>query len=236
MKRLLAPLVLLGTTAGALACAPRPAAQTPSAAPAAADAAQLPKEIHWARSAAEHDGLYLQVYRSATEQVSRLASGRAAGSWAVILDADETVLDNSPHYLERSGGMLVAAPYDDAAFTAWGREARAPALPGSAEFIAHVKSLGGRVVIVTNRVAVLCDPTRENFRRLGIMVDAVLCRPPDTGDKNPRYDAVQRGTAGAGLPPLDVLVWVGDNIQDFPRLRQDVKDRGGAAIAHIGVR
>ena len=68
------------------------------------------------------------------------------------------------------------------------------------------------------------------------MVDAVICRPPDTGDKNPRYEAVQRGTTGTGLPPLNVLVWVGDNIQDFPRLRQDVKDRGAAAFADFGVR
>jgi 5'-nucleotidase (lipoprotein e(P4) family) len=235
MKRLRNSLVLVVATASALACASssQPAAQ---AAPAPASVDQLPKEIHWARSSAERDGIFFQVYRNATEQVNRAAAGLAPGSWAVILDADETVLDNSPHYLERSGGKLVAEPYSEAAFTAWGREARAPALPGSAEFIAHVKSLGGRVVIVTNRVAALCDPTRENLRKLGIMVDAVICRPPETGDKNPRYEAVQRGTTGTGLPALDVLAWVGDNIQDFPRLRQDVKDRGPAGYADFGVR
>jgi 5'-nucleotidase (lipoprotein e(P4) family) len=237
MKRVLTPLVLAAASVGALACVPR---SQPAAPPAPASATtrpgQLPKEIHWARSSAERDGIFLQVYRDATEEVSRAAAGLASGSWGVILDADETVLDNSPHYLERSGGKLVAEPYDEAAFTAWGREARAPALPGSAEFIAHVKGLGGRVVIVTNRVAALCDPTRENFRRLGIAVDAVICRPPETGDKNPRYQAVQRGTTGTGLPALNVLAWVGDNIQDFPSLRQDVKDRGPAGYAEFGVR
>jgi 5'-nucleotidase (lipoprotein e(P4) family) len=209
--------------------APAPAARAPAA-------GQLPKEIHWTRTSAERDGIFLQVYRGATEQVTRMAAGLASGSWAVILDADETVLDNSELYRDRAAGQLAAPPYDDAAFTAWGRQARAPALPGSAEFIAHVQRLGGRVVIVTNRVAVLCDPTRENLARIGIMVDAVLCRPPDTGDKNPRYEAVQRGTTGTGLPPLNVLAWVGDNIQDFPRLRQDVRDRGADAFADFGLR
>jgi 5'-nucleotidase (lipoprotein e(P4) family) len=235
MKRLVAPLALSVSTLLTLACAPR--AQLPAqaaAAPASAD--QLPKEIHWTRTAAEHEGLFRQVYRSATDQVDRRAQGLASGSWAVILDADETVLDNSPHYLERSGGKLVAEPYDPDAFTAWGREARAPALPGSAEFIAHVKRLGGRVVIVTNRIEALCDPTRENFRQAGIVVDAVLCRPADTGDKNPRFEAVQRGTTPVGLPALNVLLWVGDNIQDFPRLTQTVRGSGAASFADFGVR
>ena len=50
----------------------------------------------------------------------------------------------------------------------------------------------------------------------------MLCAPQDpaTGnmlrDKNPRVEAVQNGTAVAGLPALQVLAWVGDDIKDFP--------------------
>jgi 5'-nucleotidase (lipoprotein e(P4) family) len=234
MKRLIAPLALSAALLS-LACAPSSqlAAQA-AAAPARAD--QQPKELHWSRSSAEHEGLFLQVYRSATYQVDHMAPGLAAGSWAVILDADETVIDNSEHYRARAVGQLVAPAYDPDAFTAWAHEARAPALPGAAEFIAHVKSLGGRVVIVTNRIEPVCDATRENFRKLGIMIDAMLCRPAETGDKNARYEAVQRGTTGAGLPALNVLLWIGDNIQDFPRGRQELRDQGAAAFSDFGVR
>lgn len=207
-------------------------------APASSLGAQdLPKEVRWARDAAEHDALFLQVYREAAGQVGRAAVGLTPGSWAVILDADETVLDNSDLYRARAIGGRVQPPYDAEAFRAWAREARAPALPGAAAFIAHVKTLGGRVVVVTNREEAVCDATRENLRRLALAVDAVICkRPTDPDDKTPRYEAVANGTTDAGLPPLGVVAWIGDNIQDFPRLTQDVRTKGEAGLADFGIR
>lgn len=231
-------LPVLAACAGAPARTGAPAAPAPPTAPAAqgATAAVLPKELHWSRDAAEHDALFAQVYRAATERVDRLAAGLPAGGWAVILDADETVLDNSPYYREQSAGKLTQPPYDAAGFEAWARRGEAPALPGAAAFITHVNAMGGRAVIVTNRVAAVCDATRENFRRLSLPVAAVLCRPAETGDKNPRFAAVQAGTTGAGLPALRVLVWVGDNILDFPGLTQDVRRQGEAGTADFGSR
>ena len=55
------------------------------------------------RDSAEHRALFLQVYREATEHVEREAATRAPGTWAVVLDADETVIDNSLYQLERVG-------------------------------------------------------------------------------------------------------------------------------------
>ncbi|HET7746393.1 MAG TPA: 5'-nucleotidase, lipoprotein e(P4) family, partial [Vicinamibacteria bacterium] len=55
--------------------------------------------------------------------------------------------------------------------------------------------------------------------------------------KNPRFERVQKGTAAEGLPPLEVLLWIGDNIQDFPGLRQDVvRADPEAALAPFGTR
>ena len=63
----------------------------------------------------------------------------------------------------------------------------------------------------------------------------MLCRP-DAGpsDKNPRFEAVARGTAG--LPPLDVVAFVGDNVQDFPELDQAIRARSDEAFAEFGGR
>ena len=36
------------------------------------------------------------------------------------------------------------------------------------------------------------------------------------------------------LPPLDVLMWVGDNIQDFPRLTQSIRTAADSAFADFG--
>ncbi|MFI5257961.1 MAG: 5'-nucleotidase, lipoprotein e(P4) family, partial [Gemmatimonadales bacterium] len=89
------------------------------------------------------------------------------------------------------------------------------------EFTSKVHALGGRVVVVTNRDAAYCDATRTNILRVGIPADEVLCRTDRaSGSKDPRFTAVQNGTAPSTLPPLRVLMWVGDNIQDFPALTQ----------------
>ena len=50
-----------------------------------------------------------------------------------------------------------------------------------------------------------------------------------TADYRARFSAVAAGTAG--LPPLEVVLFVGDNIQDFPALSQDVRDDGDDALA-----
>jgi 5'-nucleotidase (lipoprotein e(P4) family) len=211
-----------------------PGATTAPATPpgVAAEALAQPLSVHWFRSSAEVRAVYLQTYRAAGERMAELARGRAAGTWAVILDADETVLDNSLYQKERAAQGL---GFTTESWDAWVRRVEADALPGAAAFIAMAKRMGGHVVLVTNRDAHICDPTRENLRRLGIDVDAVLCREAGLSDKNPRFLSVAEGTVPP-LPPLEVLLWVGDNIQDFPALSQDVRDRGAAAFAEFGQR
>ncbi|MGH7754589.1 MAG: hypothetical protein ACREN5_17425, partial [Gemmatimonadales bacterium] len=81
----------------------------------------------------------------------------------------------------------------------------------------------------------VCPDTRANMQALGLAFDVVLCRVAGVSDKNPRFHAVANGTAAPGvLPALAVLLWVGDNIQDFPSLTQAVREQGDAAWAPFG--
>src|SRR5207237_1584795 len=107
-------------------------------------------------------------------------------------------------------------------------------LPGAVAFTNRVKELGGRVVIVTNRNEPICDATRDNFRRIGIDAALVLCAPAGLRDKNPRFEAVQAGTASTGVAALHVVMWVGDNVEDFPRLHQDIRAAADSAFARFG--
>jgi 5'-nucleotidase (lipoprotein e(P4) family) len=226
--------LLLLMAAGAVACAP-PAPATTAAPPPAVEAqAQrpYPRDLLWARTSAEHTALFLQTFRAAGDRVAELARGRASGSWAVIVDADETLVDNS-EYQRRLHGS--GARFDSLTWDRWVRERAATALPGAVEYVAAVQRLGGRVVVVTNREHDVCEPTRENMEALGMRVDLVLCRR-GVSDKNPRFEAVTAGRAGGGLPPLEVLQFVGDNIQDFPGLSQRSRDEGASAFALFGDR
>lgn len=190
----------------------------------------ISNDVHWVRNSAEHTAIYLEVYRAAGDRLASLITGHSRGTWGVILDADETVLDNSEYQrmrAEQGGG------FDQLSWGAWVSGGRAPALPGAVAFAALVHQLGGRIVIVTNRDAAQCPVTRANLAADGIVADLVLCRTT-TPDKNPRFEAVQSGTASSMLPALTVLEWIGDNIEDFPLLSQSVRSGSEAAFAKFG--
>ena len=125
--RLPASLLAFALLAGCVATSPRPpevvsapATTAPQAAPATVAANDNLNAVAWTQTAIEHDLIYLQTYRDA--QAELLAALRDR-SWdalarddraaplrglkpAVVLDIDETVLDNSPYQarLVKSGG------------------------------------------------------------------------------------------------------------------------------------
>ena len=229
---LAAALTLSCRSAGPIA--PQPPASREPAPVASPTAGRLPEAVAWASGSAEHRALFLEVYRAATTSVEKEAGGRAPGTWAVILDADETTIDNSAYQVERA---RAGRPFDAASWRAWCARREAVPLPGAAAFLARVRALGGKIAIVTNRTVAECPDTEAVFRAHGLAYDAMLCRP-DGGpsDKNPRFEAVARGTTPAGLPPLDVVAFVGDNILDFPGLSQEIRNQSDDAFAPFGAR
>ena len=225
----------------ALACAPAtgsvttlPRTPAPAMGTTASSADTIPASVRWFRASAERRALSLQTYRLATSALERRAAGLAAGTWGVILDADETVIDNSPYQQELGRRR---ATFDPVTWNEWVMRGAAVALPGAAEFTRRARERGGRVVIVTNREQSQCDATRANLQRVGIATDLVLCRTdPSNSFKDARFEAVERGTPPSTLPPLRVVMWVGDNIQDFPRLRQELRTQSDSAFAEFGDR
>jgi|HigsolmetaAR203D_1030402.scaffolds.fasta_scaffold00037_54 5'-nucleotidase (lipoprotein e(P4) family) len=204
---LLAALLLAGC-----ASAPEPKAQEPTT--------HAFDGLHWFRNSAERRAIFEQTYRLAFEAARAQSAGKERGAWAVILDVDETILDNSEYErrLVESGRAYHGDSWD-----AWVLEEAATLLPGAKEFIDRVRSeLGGRIVLVTNRDQSLCAATEANLQRVGVAYDLILCDYEGKRDKTSRFKAVTEGTVGDG--PLDVLLWIGDNIKDFPGLSQD--DRG----------
>lgn len=212
---------MIPSTTAQPATVSRPSAPAPRA---------LSNDIKWFRLSAEYRALARQAYGFAGERLPELSRGLAAGSWGVILDADETILDNSEYERRR---FVADSGYTDASWLAWVNERAAVAVPGSVEFTKRVRALGGRVVVVTNRADSLCTPTRANLASIGVEADAVLCQPPGEGDKNPRFDRVERGSAAPGLPPLHIVEWLGDNIMDFPHLTQAARN-DPAQLADFG--
>jgi len=137
--------------------------------------------VAWSQTAIEHDLIYLQTYRDAR---SRLLAAARDPHWdalgkadrvaplkglkpAVILDIDETVLDNSPYQARvvKGGGE-----FNEADWAAWCREAQARALPGAVEFTQFAAKHGIAVIYISNRAKDLDEATLTNLRQAGFPV------------------------------------------------------------------
>jgi acid phosphatase len=156
------------------------AAAPPQPRPAASADDNL-NAVSWSQNAIEHDLIYLQTYRDAQ---ARLLAAMHDPRWdalpaadrkaplkglkpAVVLDIDETVLDNSPYQarLIHSGGE-----YNEADWAAWCKEQRARALPGAVAFTRFAQAHGIAVIYLSNRAQDLDGVTLANLRKDGFPV------------------------------------------------------------------
>lgn len=208
----------------ALAC-------TPAVAPRRAGQTD---ELHWLRGSAEYRAVTIQTYRAALEAAAEASAGRPAGSWAVSVDADETIIDNSGYEAEL---QAAGRTHTDEAWVAWVKRRARPAVPGARTFLAGVQALGGRVAVVTNTQQSLCADVAANLDALKLPYDLLVCRPDGGEDrKESRWRSISDGTARPDLGPLEILVFVGDNIQDFPEKSQKLRREPESAFADFGVR
>ena len=221
MSRFAVLLSILSLSACA-STAPQPVAEQTS----------LPREVHWVVGSAEYRAVFQQTFRVARQRLEQLIAAHGDEPWAVALDGDETVVSNATYELERPEGE---ANFNRQRWSAWIARREATPLPGAVSFLSWVRQAGGQIAIVTNRLEEDCAATRENFRQQQIPHDVILCRT-DVRDKRPRWRAVERGEAEPGLPPAKILIWIGDNIHDFPGLDQELRFAEGEAFTEFGDR
>lgn len=209
------------------ACATVPATTT-------APPATVTTGTAWVKQSAEYAALTRQIYRHAQAFVEATARDRQPGTWAVMLDADETIINNVQYQLEREPKGL---GFTQESWTAWVRRREATPIPGSAEFLRRVAAMGGRIAIVTNRLESECEDTRELFRRDGLPFDVMLCRPDGSpSDKNPRFVRVADGRAFGLTAAVEIVAVLGDNILDFPAQSQRLRELGDEAFAPFGLK
>jgi len=213
-------------------CASTGGQPAPAGPPATPETLGLDRSAHWLRNSAEYEAVVRQTYNVASARLRGMAASRQEGTWAVALDADETIIDNSAYEKELTIKGLKST---DELWDGWVARRAAPPLPGVLEFLELIHDLGGYIAVVTNRIDEHCPDTRANFRAFDIPFDVILCRD-GTRRKEPRWASVEKGTASPDLPPLEIVMWLGDNIRDFPDLDQDVRFESGEAFAKFGSR
>jgi 5'-nucleotidase (lipoprotein e(P4) family) len=219
-------LVVLSCGACASRTAPPPAAPTPEAgslAAAAARPAALPDSVAWFRTSVEYRATALQAYRLAALMLERALADPAwtaaleqTGEFAskppaVVLDVDETVLDNSE---SEERNIRTGVAYSEERWAEWCHERRATPLPGALDFTRAAAAKGVAVFYVTNRDHTLEQATRDNLAAHGFPLDpgrdTVLTkneRPGWSSDKSSRRSLVAQD--------FRIVLLIGDDLGDF---------------------
>ena len=178
------------------------------------------------RTSAEYKANTFQAYASAQRNIDKALADK---SWtallnqkngyqslppAVILDIDETVLDNSEHQVRSiKNGTNYPIGWKE-----WVSEESASALPGVKEYLSYADSKGVKIFYVTNRTHDLEEYTRNNIKALGLPLDNdrdVLLMKNEKGwasDKTSRRDLIKKD--------YRVIQIFGDQLDDFIPLEE----------------
>lgn len=161
----------------------------------------------WYQKSAEMRALYYQCFRNAKIALAEnLAWSGKTKPAAVVLDIDETVLDNSPF----QGWQVVEnKAFNSADWTHWVELASARPLPGAVEFIRYADSLGVEVFYVSNRTVGEIGPTIRNLAELGFAnADSThMLFKETTSSKVARRALIESD--------YEILLLVGDNLADL---------------------
>lgn len=141
---------------------------------------------------------------------------------AVVLDIDETLLDNSKYQVWM---MKNNQTFSTKTWNEFCAAQISTVIPGSLEFVKDANSKGVKIFYITNRAAETEKDTRENMRKIGFPmggnVDTFLMqneKPEWTGAKSTRRAVVTKD--------YRVLLNIGDNFGDFDdRYRASEADR-----------
>lgn len=175
--------------------------------------------ILWMQRSAEFKALSIQAYRLAEMQLQQALNNKnwtaaleQVGDYqnlppAIVLDVDETVLDNSPYEAQL---IQEGAYYSSESWNAWCNEASAEAIPGALDFCQSANKQGITIFYVTNRREILKEVTRNNLLKLDFPlkenVETILPRL-ESSDKGTRREIISEN--------YRILLLIGDNLGDF---------------------
>lgn len=188
---------------------------------ASADNEYQTAAILWTQSSAEYRALAYQTFALARLRLDEdlrthppMVQRRSRKSQppylrpVVIVDVDETVMDNSRF---QASLVLRGVPYEADGWRAWCERAEAGAVPGAVNFLNYAASRGVRTFYITNRRVAEKAGTVSNLRKLGfpgVSEETVIVRADDApSSKESRRQEVARHNR--------IALLIGDNLNDF---------------------
>ncbi len=171
--------------------------------------------------AAEYQALCHQAFNAARAMLDAdLNNNKVILPRAIIVDIDETILDNSPH---SARGILEGTTYPEF-WDEWCELGKAEAVPGAIEFLNFAKQFGIRIFYVTNRKAHLKEATMRNLTELGfpdVLENHMFFRTAEASKAN-RRAAISKY--------YHITMLIGDNLADFSEIFENLTPNRRAEV------
>lgn len=163
----------------------------------------------WYQLAAEQKALYYQAFNIAKMRVDQIAQNDKIKNPAVVLDIDETVLDNSPYQ-----GWCIEkdSSFSKYSWDRWVQKGIAAPLSGAINFTTYAQKNGVEVIYISNRHVSQLDATIKNLAEKGFPnADKQHVFLKDTtSDKTYRRNVVSKN--------FEIALLIGDNLGDFDHI------------------
>jgi 5'-nucleotidase (lipoprotein e(P4) family) len=168
---------------------------------------QLVLATLWMQTSAEYRALCYQTFNLAQMNLDKvLKQKKSKKPLAIIVDCDETIIDNSAYEAFLLGKDF---GYSSETWNVWMDAAEAKAIPGAIEFLNYASEKGVEIFYITNRKIIGYEGTKKNLQNLSFpnVDEKHLLLRTDTSNKQPRRDIVEKD--------YEVVLLMGDNLNDF---------------------
>ena len=177
--------------------------------------------VLYAQTSAEFAANNIQVYNNAITAIDKALKDTSwtaaleqkgnfsSKSPAIIIDVDETVLDNSAF---QARTILEGFSYPEG-WIDWGLEGSADAVAGVSKFLNYADQKGVKIFYVTNRVSELEQSTKANIINLKLPFDEDIDVLLMKGENDWTSDKVSRRLLIAN--EYRIILLVGDQLTDF---------------------
>ena len=177
---------------------------------------KLPNDIRWVVKSDEYKLLCNQIYRDASSMLETLiSSGEVHNTSAIIIDLDETVLDNSQYQIEN---FNLGKTFNMDSWADWVNRSEATLVPGVRGFINLIRDADIQIIFISNRMNERLKATIKNLKNLNLYSkdDIFLLRLDKSDKKHIRRNEVVSGTNRMlSHGSFEIIMSVGDAMGDF---------------------
>ncbi len=120
---------------------------------------ELPNEVRWVRNSLEYKAICQQIYAYSTEKLEKyfLTNVDMNKNFAVIMDLDETVLDNSQYQVDLFNKN---ESFNMESWSTWVKKEEAKLVPGVYNYIQFLRNNNIQVIFISNRMEVRIEETK----------------------------------------------------------------------------